>query len=150
MEIREITESEVNNLFMCVSQLSEYHNQVSENFKGVYPSKPYKETLEGFRVSLRKQISHIAVIENPSNIVGFCKVDIDVLHRTGKLDYLMVLEEYRGKGYGVKLMDWAMDTFHKNNINHIEVKVIAGNKTIHLYEKYGFKVNAHILWHCEE
>lgn len=150
MDVREINENEVTNLFMCVSQLSEYHNQVSENFKGFYPSKPYEETLENFCANLRKHLSHIAVIEDSSNIAGFCKVDIDILHRTGKLDYLIVLEEYRGRGYGVKLMDWAMDTFHKNNINHIEVKVIAGNEAIHLYEKYGFKVNAHILWHCEK
>ena len=30
-------------------------------------------------------------------------------------------------------------------ITHNEVKVVDGNKAIHLYEKYGFKMKSHIL-----
>ena len=44
------------------------------------------------------------------------------------------------------LMDWAMKFFSEKGITQIEVKVVAGNEAIHLYEKYGFKINAHILW----
>ncbi len=28
-----------------------------------------------------------------------------------------------------------------------EVKVVDGNDVIHLYEKYGFRINAPILWY---
>lgn len=38
-----------------------------------------------------------------------------------------------------------MKEFANQKCDHIEVKVIAGNETIHLYEKYGFKVKSHIL-----
>ena len=61
-------------------------------------------------------------MEDNGSVVGFCKIDI--CGYVGKLDYLVVLKEYRGKGYG---------------------KVVDGNEAIHLYEKYGFKMNAHIL-----
>lgn len=42
-------------------------------------------------------------------------------------------------------MDWTMEEFEVNGIKQIEVKVVDGNEAIHLYEKYGFKMNAHIL-----
>jgi len=63
---------------------------------------------------------------------------------------LVVLQEYRGRGFGNQLMDWAMNTFRNYRIKHIEVKVIDGNDAIHLYEKYGFRMNAHILCYREE
>lgn len=58
---------------------------------------------------------------------------------------MVVLPEYRGKGYGKALMDWAMQAFRLMNVHSIEVKVAAGNDAIHLYEKYGFRINAQIL-----
>ncbi len=63
----------------------------------------------------------------------------------GKLDYLVIMKEYRGRGFGKRLMDWAIRMFAEHEIQQIEVKVVDGNETIHLYEKYGFKMNAHIL-----
>ncbi len=79
--------------------LSEHHNRVSVNFKGSYPSRPYDKTLSLFAQALEENVSRIAVIEEVSGIVGFCKVD---LHGdgTGKLDYLVVLPQCRGRKYG--------------------------------------------------
>ncbi len=143
MMIREIDASDVNRLMECIVQLSEYHNQVSTNFKGCYPSRPYELTLSVFENCLLNGTSHIAVIENNDKIVGFCKVDI--AEQNGKLDYLVVLQEYRNHGLGNQLMTWAMKTFEMNHVACVEVKVVDGNEAIHLYEKYGFKINAHIL-----
>lgn len=141
--MREIEASETLKLEKCLRELAEYHNGVSVNFKGDYPSRPYEETLKLFEEDLLKKTSHIAAAEDNGNVVGFCKIDI--WGNIGKLDYLVVLKEYRGKGYGKALMDWAMSSFDKNGVHHIEVKVVDGNEAIHLYEKYGFKMNAHIL-----
>ena len=141
--IREISATEVWKLQECIRELSAYHNTVSVHFKGSYPSRPYKETLELFRDALMKKASRIAVVEENSCIAGFCKIDI--AKEKGKLDYLVVLEKYRKKHYGKALMDWAMQTFEMEQVGHIEVKVVDGNDALHLYEKYGFKMNAHIL-----
>ena len=148
MQIREIDASETNKLLECITQLSEHHNQVSVNFKGSFPSRPYEETIRIFTESLQDKNSYIAVIEDADKIVGFCKVDI--ICKNGRLDYLVVLQEYRGKGLGNQLMDWAMNTFRKYHIKHIEVKVVDGNDAIHLYEKYGFKMQSHILCFLED
>lgn len=124
--------------------LSEHHNEVSVHFKGSYPSRPYDKTLSLFAQALEDKSSSIAVIEEDGEIAGFCKVD---LHGdgTGKLDYLVVLPQCRGRGYGKALMDWAMAVFSESGVRKIEVKVVDGNNAIHLYEKYGFRMNAHIL-----
>ena len=145
MELREIGQNEVQKLYACVQGLSEHHNQVSVHFKGAYPSRPYEDTLNMFEESMKASVSKIAVMEQENDAVGFCKVDME--NGKGKLDYLMVMPEYRGKELGKQLMDWAMVQFHENNIRRIEVKVVDGNDAIHLYEKYGFKMNAHLLWY---
>ena len=97
-----------------------------------------------FAQALEENVSRIAVIEEGSGIAGFCKVD---LHGdgTGKLDYLVVLPQCRGRKYGKALMDWAMAVFSGSGVRKIEVKVVDGNDAVHLYEKYGFRMNAHIL-----
>ncbi len=141
--MREITASEVSKLEECLRALAEHHNAVSANFKGTYPSHPYEITLKRFEEALEAQTSHIAVVEEQERMVGFCKIDL--CGESGKLDYLVVLKEYRGKGYGKFLMDWAMQSFDQYHVHHVEVKVIDGNETIRLYEKYGFRTAAQIL-----
>lgn len=85
----------------------------------------------------------IAAMEENGRVIGFCKVNFQ--GSVGKLDYLVIMKEYRSRGFGKRLMDWAIQMFAEHEIQQIEVKVVDGNETIHLYEKYGFKMNAHIL-----
>ena len=141
--MREITKDEVGGLRECLEALAGHHNRVSVHFKGAYPSQPYGEKTAGFADALAHGGSHIAVVEEGEKIVGFCKIDLN--GEKGKLDYLVVLPSCRGKGYGKALMDWAMAAFSQAGAHRIEVKVIDGNDAIHLYEKYGFQMNAHIL-----
>lgn len=148
MIVRQIMIEEVERLWECITNLSEHHNKVSINFKGYYPSRTYEETLETFREGLKSGKSKIAAIEVPEKIVGFCKIDI--CGEKGKLDYLVVLPEYRSNGYGIALIDWAMGQFVDHHVSQVEVKVVDGNDVIHLYEKYGFKINAHLFWYTLE
>ena len=143
--IREIDASEVTALTPCIAALSAHHNQVSVNFKGFYPLRPPEMVVKGFSEDIKSGISHIAVLEVQNTLAGFCKIDL--VGRTGKIDYLMVLSEHRGKGYGNELMDWAMETFRKQDVCHIEVKVVEGNDAISFYEKYGFETSARLLWY---
>lgn len=141
--MREITINEVYKLEECLKALAEHHNEMSTYFKGQYPKKPFKETLASFEKDLASGKSRIAVIENEEKILGFCKIDLE--GTSGKIDYLIVLGEARGKGYGNALIEWALDVFGKNGITKIEVKVAEGNNALSFYEKYGFKPNARIL-----
>lgn len=141
--MREIGSDEVSRLHGCLTELAEHHNKVSVNFKGCYPKQPFEETLRHFSSDVDAGISSIAVIEAEDAVVGFCKINHD--GAVGVLEYLVVLEAHRGKGYGAQLMEWALHRFEELGIRDIDVKVADGNNAISLYEKYGFKMNAHIL-----
>ena len=141
--MREIASNEVWKLENCLLALAEHHNKVSVNFKGFYPKTPVEQTIKQFSSNLDNGKSHIAVVENDNAVIGFCKINID--NNIGVLEYLVVLGEHRGLGYGAALMEWALSKFSGFGVRDIDVKVADGNEAISLYEKYGFKMNAHIL-----
>lgn len=141
--MREIASDEVRKLESCLLALAAHHNKVSVNFKGCYPKTPVSRTLARFSAELDAGTAQIAVIENGDAVIGFCKINTD--GSAGVLEYLIVLAEYRGQGYGAALMEWALGKFSGYGIHDIDVKVADGNEAVSLYEKYGFKMNAHIL-----
>lgn len=144
--MREINSEEVYMLKECLVSLADYHNSVSINFKGHYPKESFDETLNRFSADLSKGKSLIAVIEDGDKVIGFCKINYDLA--VGVLEYLVVVEDYRGKGHGTRLLDWAINKFDELGICNVDVKVADGNEATTLYEKYGFKMNAHILRLC--
>lgn len=141
--MREIASNEVCKLQNCLLALAAHHNKVSINFKGCYPKNPVEQTIKDFSSDLDNGKSYIAVIENKDKVIGFSKINVD--DNIGVLEYLIVLGEYRGLGYGAVLMEWALSRFADCGVRDIDVKVADGNEAISLYEKYGFKMNAHIL-----
>ena len=142
--IREINSEETGKLYECLEALAEHHNKVSVHFKGCYPQTPSGQRIKQFEKELEEGKSHIAVIENDSsNVIGFCKIGTD--GNTGALEYLVVLDRERGKGYGAALMDWAMNRFRELEVKEIDVKVVYGNEAVHLYEKYGFREKSVIM-----
>ncbi len=151
----EIPPAELPALLPCILALSAHHNRVSLHHKGSYPTNPPEKTMERFAHALGDGSSKIAVVRVDdtqvcaTQVVGFCKIDLTP--PVGKLDWLVVLEEFRGRGYGTALMDWAMAAFREAGIAQVELKVVAGNDAaVRLYEKYGFQLNAYILRRTEK
>ncbi|MBR1384579.1 MAG: GNAT family N-acetyltransferase [Ruminococcus sp.] len=141
--MREIASNETYKLRECLLALAEHHNKGSVNFKGCYPKAPIEQTLKQFSYDVESGKSYIAVIEDGDKVIGFCKINIE--EALGVLEYLVVLEEFRGRGFGAALMEWALGKFSELGAHDIDVKVADGNDAVSLYEKYGFKMNAHIL-----
>lgn len=141
--MREITYDEVYKLEECLRQLAEHHNEVSVNFKGAFPKKPFSESLEIFAQAVKSGKSKIAVIEDGDRVLGFCKTDL--IGAEGHIDILIVLKECRGSGYGKLLMDWAVDDLRQRGAERIEIRVVDGNDALSFYEKYGFKTVSQIL-----
>ena len=141
--MREISADETNLLYECMEDLGRHHNNTSVYFKGIYPTIPSDEIVKQFADDMRKGISNIAVIEENDKVVGLCKINIE--KGSGVLDYLVVLQDKRGQGYGAELMNWAFSKFDEFNVKDIEVKVVYGNDVINLYKKYGFKEKSIIL-----
>ena len=141
--MRELTCREVYRLEECLKELAEHHNEVSVNFSGCFPKKPFQDTLAAFEKEVNSGRSRIAVIENGEEILGFCKVNIN--GEEGTVDYLVVLKNHRGNGYGETLLAWALDVLRAGGAGRIEVKVVDGNDAVRFYEKHGFRVVSHIL-----
>ncbi len=141
--MKEIGSEEVSRLYGCLEELAEHHNRVSVNFKGCYPKQPFEQTLMHFSSDVDAGVSSIAVVEAGDAVVGFCKINHD--GAAGALEYLIVSKDHRGEGYGTQLIEWALRRFEEFGIHDIDVKVADGNDAVSLYEKYGFKMNAHIL-----
>ncbi len=144
--MREIGSDETGRLEECLIALAAHHNKVSVNFRGHYPKIPVEETIRRFSEDADSGRSYIAVVEDDDKVTGFCKINVD--DAVGTIEYLIVLEEYRGRGYGAAFMKWALDRFDSSGVKNIDVKVADGNNAVSLYEKYGFRMNAHILRLC--
>ena len=141
--MRELSSREVYRLDECLRELADHHNQVSVNFSGCFPKKPFQETLAAFENDVGSGRSRVAVIESGEKILGFCKVNLS--DEEGTIDYLVVLREHRGNGYGETLLAWAIDALQASGVSRIEVKVADGNDAIRFYEKHGFRTVSHIL-----
>ena len=141
--MRELTCREVYRLEECLKELAEHHNEVSVNFSGCFPKSPFRETLAAFEEDVNSGKSRIAVIENEGKILGFCKADFT--GKEGTIDYLVVLKEYRGSGYGEALFTWALEVLRTAGVSRTEVRVVDGNDAIRFYEKHGFRMVSHIL-----
>lgn len=141
--MREIKAEETYKVYDCLEYLGKHHNEVSVYFKGHYPTITSSDLIKQFEEELEKGGSFIAVIEDEEKVVAFLK--ISVKGSEGSLDYLTVLKEYQGKGYGTALMKWAFERFEELNVTGIEVKTVYGNNAIDLYKKYGFREKSIIL-----
>ena len=146
--MREISFEETDKLYGCLEELAKHHNKVSTHFEGYYPITPSEQRIESFKGELKSGKSFISVIENDQKVIGFCKISVD--GGKGVLEYLVVLEQERGHGYGIELMDWAMEKFRELEITDIDVKVVFGNNAIDFYKKYGFREKSIVLGLCME
>lgn len=141
--LKELAPTEAEGLLPCLEALDAYHNDVSAHFSGSYPGRKNSVKLAQFKQALMDGSSKIAAVFQGSALLGFCKIDFLADH--GKLDYLVVLQQARGKGLGDMLMQWALAEFARRGLEQIEVKVVYGNPAVAFYEKYGFRLNAQIL-----
>ena len=143
MHLYRLSAEQTEQLRPCLQELAEHHNAVSRHFRGAFPTLPLDQRLAGFTEDVRAGRSHICALMDGDAVAGFCKVNL--AGEQGTLHYLVLRKAYRGQGWGKQLMDWAMQAFEDSSVHRIAVKVIDGNAAIHLYEKYGFQINAHIL-----
>lgn len=127
---------EIDLLENCLIDLANYHNNVSAYFEGIYPLKPYEETLNAIKQQVREKKSIVDGLFVKGSVIGFCKISLE--GKAGQLDYLYINEKYRGLGYGTLLMDWAMSEFERNHVDRIDLKVVVGNAAEKMYQKYGF------------
>lgn len=77
------------------------------------------------------------VLYADSLVVGYC-----IGGKEGEIYSFAILEEYRGKGYGKKLLNTAIEHFVKKGIKKVSLNVrVSNNIAISLYKSLGFSIN---------
>ena len=97
-----------------------------------------------FLDKIKNEFAIVAEIDN--KIVGYLVGGESEIHsyrkikKIAELDNMLVLEEYRGKSIGKKLVDAFLKWCKDNNFERISVEASTGNeKAIRFYKKMGFK-----------
>ena len=67
-------------------------------------------------------------------------LEYSVIYDRMEIDNIEVMDEYRKRGIGSKLMECLINLAKENNINNITLEVRVSNEIArNLYKKYGFK-----------
>ena len=77
-----------------------------------------------------REVPHLIIIEKEDNPIGFMGIDGQ------KLEMLFISNEERGKGFGKKLIKYAIENYSINNLTVNEQNPLAKG----FYENVGFKV----------
>jgi len=81
----------------------------------------------------RKRIEYI----EKEKMLGF--LDYSYIYDRIEIDNVFVLEEYRNKNIGTKLLEYLINIAKSNNLINITLEVRKSNQAaIHLYKKTGF------------
>ncbi|MGL5416343.1 MAG: GNAT family N-acetyltransferase [Clostridium sp.] len=78
------------------------------------------------------------LVSDKNNMIGF--MNIDICENTGSFD-IGLCKEYRGVGYGKKILEKAIETLNKMKVEKVTLIVIGENKiALNMYLKRGFKI----------
>ncbi|MBO4311002.1 MAG: GNAT family N-acetyltransferase [Lachnospiraceae bacterium] len=122
-------------------RLIPYSCEYQEQYKSIY-NKCYHEMREALDIKpfdfiqddsfFDLGMENVYILLNGNEIIG------SVALKGVEIDDLIVSPKYQGKGYGKKILLWALENIHSY---HIILRVAAWNKrAISLYEKNGFEV----------
>ena len=133
-----ITLDEIEIIRESLDKLHEYHNGKSKYFSGDYPRMTFEERIEEYKKNSQYGEYRIELLveSETDDILGFC---IAYSKRaSGKIEVLFVDEKYRRNGFGLKLLNSAVEWFKEKKIDKIELTVVYGNEAVSFYEKLGF------------
>jgi len=109
-------------------------------YLGFLQAPPLESTREFVQFNIQHNVPQFVVVDD-ERVVGWCDIRpqrLEGFKHCGILG-MGLLEGYRGKGYGTRLMDEAMKAAKNYGMERVELEVYASNiPAIRLYEKKGF------------
>jgi len=91
--------------------------------------------------STERCIFYTVTSGDSSEIVGFLWCSIDEDRKRGQIDEIFVLEPYRGKGFGKKILGFVDEKMREMRMRRIALHVFADNTVaVELYRKHGYRV----------
>lgn len=127
MEIKEATLKDLDLLTEMNIQL-----RVDEKIDNIMTNDEVKNRMEGF---LKGNEYRVFILKNNKINCGYAL--IKVLRKPYYLRQIYIINEFRNKGLGSKLINQVMDIL---KIKEVDVDVMVwNNKAIQFYERFGFK-----------
>lgn len=138
METRLLQSNETHLTIPGLAALGVYHNGVTTNTEVTYPTTPPEHCAAAMAEGIVNGTGKTMGVFDNGELIAFCQISINAEKRRGELSYLFVNDEYRGRGIGRELIDWAMAEFEKSPADMVDIRVVEGNPTETLYERYDF------------
>lgn len=132
LTIRKAQEKDIDILIVLWSKLMDYHR----NKKIIFPlsndwQKQKRKELEWI---LESHLNIIYLIEVQNNIIGYIKGSIhkipllyDIKYE-GNIDEIIILSQYRRKGYGTQLVRFFMKVLIEGKVEYININVDTQNE----------------------
>lgn len=139
MKIRKAKLEDMPRIAELSVEYSKYENHIDKNQK-VKSLKEEKEIAINF---FKNNEVEWFLLEENKNIVGFVSVSIDRRgkKKRGVFHTVFIEEEYRGRGGGKKLLNYAFDYLKKKGCYLVRSLVFPKNKrALELYKKIGFSI----------
>ncbi len=107
------------------------HKERSTHFKDHFEAFSFDQRLEQFKD--RDEVAVFIAKKNP-DIIGYCIASVK--DRTGEIDSIFMLAEYRRTGIGDRLMGKAETWLNSQAIDKIHISVAQGNESAFGFYKY--------------
>ena len=141
MEIRTITEHQLDIIKPLWEQLNSLHERLSTNFKAHHNTFTFSERI---KTVLSGDLWRIFTAFKKNMPVGYCIASVK--SGCGEIDSLFVAPEYRSAGIGGQLLRKTLEWLNEQPCDGITVLVAEGNEhAIPFYEQFGFKPKATLL-----
>ena len=117
---------------------------ISKIFREGYSEEPYNENwsekIANERMKNDLKTEEIFVLEDNNQIIGFVTLTSYLWHTglRGFIHEIVIGEEFRGKGYGKKLMEFAELRFKEIGAKEIQLITSPKSKAYQIYKKLNY------------
>lgn len=140
MKLRKATIKDVDKVVELCHQYDLHEHRLDKRVE-VTPLKEYRK---GLADMLRKGERTFLLFEDDSRAVGFIDYGIQIRNKIkmGTLNDIFIINKYRGRGLGTRLIHHVLDKMRKENCKYVKSGVRSKNiKAQELWIKEGFKIN---------
>ncbi|WDV46814.1 GNAT family N-acetyltransferase [Clostridiaceae bacterium M8S5] len=125
-------------------ETAKYHMEKSQYFRKSFVNIKFEDRLKSFEDD-NKEVLVILVKDEASNNIGYIVASI-TKNKIAEIESFYIIEKYRNRKIGNKLMDDAISWLEYRNPKKISVGVAVGNEDVmRLYQKFGFYPKVIIL-----
>jgi len=142
-------DKDIEAIYKLNKSFAEYESRLNAKINKDYSFEEFRKVYED---KLRAELSALFLVETKEatgkKIIGYCLGWIEqttfVFNREkrGKIAECFILEDYRNKGLGRKLIEHLLSWFKENDIRWITVEVLEDNESKKFWEKMGFRITS--------